>query len=81
MLRAVWNSRSSSQRGYAARQLARDAVVLAQEKHVDQHEPDLRVGRVAPAANSVSSRSGGIWSGRTTSITENSGFFAPASYR
>ena len=34
-----------------------------------------------PAANSVSSRSGGIWSGRTTSIAENSGFFTPPSYR
>ena len=34
-----------------------------------------------PQANSVSSRSGGIWSGRTTSIALNSGFLTPSAYR
>ena len=47
MLRAVWNSRSSSQPGYSRREQARDPVVLAQEQHVEQHEADLGVGRVA----------------------------------
>ena len=34
-----------------------------------------------PQANSESRRSGGTWSGRTTSIAANSGFFAPSAYR
>ena len=54
MLRAVWNSRSSSQPGSAAFERPRDAVVLAQEQHVDHHEADLEVARVAADGEQLS---------------------------
>ena len=80
-LRAVWNRRSSSQRGYAAASSPATRLCSRRKSVLSSTNPLCELVVSLPQANSVSRRSGGIWSGRTTSIAENSGFLTPPAYR
>ena len=79
MLRAVWNRRSSSQPGYSAASTPAIRLCSRRNSVLSSTNPTWEFVVSLPAANSVSSRSGGIWSGRTTWISLNSGFLTPFS--